>query len=348
LTAIAARYYASAGKGLDRQRYTVGYTSAAFASRFQPSPVGWRKTMGKFAKSERQAASVMKCLQGGRLQSVGTVRNYEDRLKLACDWMKAGRRGSLRDMTPQLAQEYLAERADIVQQPTLDMDRQAIQCMMQHVTHHLRPDDRLERTRSTIEHEPECRAYTRDQVDAIIEHQTEHNALATEIAYTAGLRASELLEIQPWDSGRKPDDRSEKLTDFQNACTGFKFEGREDWQPYTVQGKGGLIREIRLPHELAARLERYRRDEPIIVTDRRVHREFHYAIGGGQAWSQSFSSASRRALEWSAGAHGVRHAYAQERLIDLQNREHSYEEAKATVAQEVGHFKSDTTLTYLR
>ncbi|MCJ7603797.1 MAG: phage replisome organizer N-terminal domain-containing protein [Desulfobulbaceae bacterium] len=58
--------------------------------------------------------------------------------------------------------------------------------------------------------------------------------------------------------------------------------------------------------------------------------------------------ASRRALGFSNGAHGLRHSYAQERMEELQCSGMNYEDAKGTVAQEVGHFAKDTTETYLR
>jgi hypothetical protein len=74
----------------------------------------------------------------------------------------------------------------------------------------------------------------------------------------------------------------------------------------------------------------------------------YYDIGGGRAWSQSFSAASQRELGFSTGAHGLRHSYAQERMEELQRSGMNYDDAKGTVAQEVGHFASDTTEAYLR
>jgi len=49
-----------------------------------------------------------------------------------------------------------------------------------------------------------------------------------------------------------------------------------------------------LPNRLADALEARRLREPVQVTDRGVHYRQHYDIGGGRAWSQSFSSASKR------------------------------------------------------
>jgi hypothetical protein len=53
------------------------------------------------------------------------------------------------------------------------------------------------------------------------------------------------------------------------------------------------VREVLVSHHLAARLEEKRFTESHQVSDRSVHYMQHYDIGGGRAWSQSFSTASR-------------------------------------------------------
>jgi len=115
-----------------------------------------------------------------------------------------------------------------------------------------------------------------------------------------------------------------------------------------VEGKGGLIREVLLPKALSDRLESRRLPKPRQVTDRGVRYSQSYDIGGGKTWSQSFSAASKRELGYSTGAHGLRHSYAQERMHELQCSGMRYDEARSTVAQEVGHFDKKTTEAYLR
>lgn len=44
--------------------------------------------MGKFASPAKQAASVMKAVQGQSLVSVGTVRNYEQALTRVAEYAK--------------------------------------------------------------------------------------------------------------------------------------------------------------------------------------------------------------------------------------------------------------------
>jgi hypothetical protein len=39
---------------------------------------------------------------------------------------------------------------------------------------------------------------------------------------------------------------------------------------------------------------------------------------GGRNWSNSFSKTSNRAFNWSRGAHGLRHTYAQERMKEIR------------------------------
>tara|TARA_R110000868_G_scaffold411714_1_gene707921 strand:+ start:1188 stop:2111 length:924 start_codon:yes stop_codon:yes gene_type:complete len=307
--------------------------------------------MAKFANSSRQAASVMKGLQGSVIRSVGTTRNYEKALKRITDHMKSNRLGSLRDITPESAVTYLKERAETVGQKTLDMERQALQSMMQHITKTLPEGKKLAVVKSTASpnHKTgsgnhgrrlseQSRAYTREQVELISTKQSDHNALATRIAHASGLRAHELLTLSRLHR-QQPDVRPKHQR---------KFNGIYDQSlAYTVKGKGGLIREIRIPIDLARQLEARRLATPRIVIDRGISYKQTYNIGGGQPWSNSFSSASKSALGWSNGGHGLRHSYAQNRMAYMQ-KETLRDEAKLVVSQELGHFRPEITEVYLR
>ena len=295
--------------------------------------------MVKFASARRQAASMMKVLQGCALHSVGTVRSYEQALTRVGEWVRALRlcQGDLRQLTPALALDYLVQRGETVGQKTLDMERQAIQAMMQHVTGQMESGKRLSVIKSENAQILRSRAYTAPQVVLIAGAQSPRHALATEIAYAAGLRAHELLTLPP---------HSERALDNRPADP-TKWQGRES-ELYTVRSKGGLVRGALLPHALAERLEARRLPEPELITDRGVHHQCHYAIGGGQPWSSSFSTAARRMLGWSEGAHGVRHSYAQERMHELQHAGLMRGDALRTVSQEMGHFRPEITETYLR
>jgi len=294
--------------------------------------------MGKFANPAKQAASVMKSVQGKALASVGTVRNYEQALTRVAEYTKEQRiDGGLRGLTPEQALIYLEQRGEQVGQKALDMERQAIQCMMQHVTGHLESSTTLPVIKSEQTQALSSRAYTSQQAHLVSQHQTEKNSVATQLAHACGLRAHELLTLRP---------REERLADNRPTLES-KWNGREG-KLYTVEGKGGLVRDVLVPHALSQKLETLRHDSPQHIIDRGVNYTSHYAIGGGQPWSNSFSAAANRCLGWSEGAHGLRHSYAQERMHELQSSGLSREQALETVSQEMGHFRPEITEVYLR
>lgn len=295
---------------------------------------------GHFAKSEKQAASVMKEMQGkgNVIESVGTARNYEQSLKTCCDYLKEFKLGSLREMTPEKANTYLELRAQECSQKTIDMDRQALQAMMQHVTHELKETDKLDVIKSSVETVESSRSYTLAQVNAIIQHQTEHHALSTQLCYESGLRAHELHTLRP--SGEvNPSPRDVHQDKFSHLPN--------DSKTYTVEGKGGLIREVQIPNHLAEKLEERRLDTPQQISDRGVNYESHYNIAGGHKFSDAFSKASSRALGFSNGAHGLRHSYAQNRYEQLANHFERID-VMTIISQELGHFRPDITEVYLR
>lgn len=271
----------------------------------------------------------------GNIHSLGTGRNYQQSLKLACEWDKINGGIGLPYFDPNRAIQYLQHRAQVVGQKTLDLDRQALQILPGITT-------KLDRVFSKISRKglaDQGRAYTAEQVTVIANAQSAHNAIATEIAYFAGLRGHELFTLLP---------AKERGPSLHRQFAVDRFLGRENFVRYTVCGKGGLIREVALPQELVLRLEASRFIEPRIVLDRGIRYEQHYAIGGGQAWSSSFGRASERVLGWSTGAHGLRHGYAQERMNELQGQGYLYKDAQELVSQEMGHFRADITEVYLR
>ena len=290
---------------------------------------------------KKQAASVMRRLQGTRIRSVGTVRSYQERLAQVAARLDR----PLEKLTPTAAVAYLERRAAEVGQKTLDMERQAIQAMLRHVTMRLPPGVTLRVVKAIRPRTLESRAYSPSQVRLVAARQTERNALATEIVHASGIRAHELLTLgRPGE--QRPDDRRAQSRLTGTAAEGMKFAGR-DGVIYTVIGKGGLVREVLLPHALAERLEARRLDRPERAVDRGVRYVTRYDVGGSNAFSTSFSRASRAAFGKSRGAHGLRHAYAQERMRELvRHTEHRL--ALAVVSEEMGHLRPDVTRTYLR
>lgn len=302
--------------------------------------------MPSFRKPEKQAERVVRRNlalgtprhtnpDDGKIHSVRTSRNYRQALVQVARWMQAnGHMQGLHRMDEDLAYAYLEERAEVVRQKTLDLDRQAIQTL---------PDiGKLTPVRSALaptKLTTSGRAYTPLQVKMIASAQIDTNTLATLIAHAAGLRAHELFTLRP---------AAEQPASTHRVWSDYRFFGRSDQKRYSVVGKGGLVREVMIPHRLVVYLEARRLDTPQPVIDRDVRYLKGYDMGGGHTWAKSFSSASQRVLNWSTGAHGLRHSYAQERIDELQMHGVWYDDALEIVSQEMGHFRATITKVYLR
>jgi hypothetical protein len=273
---------------------------------------------------------------GGSTQvhSLGTRRTYATSLGLLANWAQGQRLGTDLRMIPETElHRWLGERSERVGQKCLDNDRQAIVKAFGLDVPRLRSTHEAERRLAV-----ESRAYSSEQILLVALHQSPRNSLSTRLVEAAGLRAQELLTI--------------RLANEQPAT------GQRSWSPdlfaglsghrYTVVGKGGLIREVIVPSDLASELEAFRCPFAGWVRDREINYLRVYDIAGGNAWSKSFTEASGRALGYSHGGHGLRHAYAQRRMTQLQQIGKPYEDALAIVSQELGHFRPDITEVYLR
>lgn len=283
--------------------------------------------MPSFRSAKSQAQHVARSLY---LKSQGTERNYEQALRGCTDFLKQHRLGDLRGLDANKALAYLEARAQEVGQKTLDLDRQAMQAVL---------GEKLPVVKSELDSTLSSRAYTHEQAQLVASAQSEKHALATLIAENAGLRAHELYTLRLVE---------ERGADTHREYRDDRFVGRDDVKIYTVDGKGGLCREIAIDKALADRLEARRLDEPRTVYDRGIGYQIHYDIGGGKQWSDSFSKAAERELGWSEGAHGLRHEFAQARMNSLQGLGYAYREALEIVSQEMGHFRPEITEVYLR
>lgn len=298
----------------------------------QQAPAVLKKHLDLTSRHEAKLNNTLHGSQStGRIHSLRTYHKYADALKHAGQWAKdAHGLRYLDTLTADQAREYLTTRAASgISQKQLDADRIAMGFIV----------GKLERVYSTVTPDTGTRAYTHDQARAIAAAQTPRNALATAIAYTAGLRAHELLTLRRADTA-----------DHASAHRSWhpdRFTGRSG-ERYLVTGKGGLVREVLIPEKLAARLETRALATPRTVTDRGIHYTQRYDLAGGNAWSRSTTDAAERALGWSTGAHGLRHAYAQQRLSELQGQGKNYAEAREIVSQEMGHFRGDVVEVYLR
>ncbi|GAB7220372.1 hypothetical protein [Vibrio comitans] len=284
--------------------------------------------------AKKQTSNVMEKLN---LRSLGTKRNYARSLTLFSQHLNLNKSTSLRHATKEHAIQFLTDRAVCVGQKQLDMDRQAIQALLRY-NGELEQKQTLEVIETELDEVTHSRAYLDEQIDLVQQAQSDKHSLTTRIAAAAGFRAHEPGTLLP---------KEEREPDFREAHSEHRFAGQEDWVAYTVIGKGGLCREARLPKELADELEERRLEKPIWRIDRGIPYKTYYDIGFGKQWSDSFSKASTRVLNWSHGAHGLRHTYAQKRMEELM-RYCCYEDALKAVSQELGHLRPDITLAYLR
>lgn len=296
--------------------------------------------MARFRKPqspEKQAYSIVRSLQkSNQFHSVRTLANFQERYEqIAKNLSSYGIMGEIRQMNVSDAHRYLTLRGSEVGQKTLDMERQAIQALLYQLGK-LDKTEHLEVIKSEHNQILASRSYTREQVEIIVSNQTSKHSLSTKIAYIAGLRSHELFTLEK-ASIRPADDR---------PSLNEKFLGREG-ERYTVIGKGVLIREVLIPHHLVAEIDQRRLLEPRNIEDRGVFYKQNYNISGGKNFSNSFSNVSKNRLNWTSGAHGLRHSYAQERMRELQitlTRSLALE----VVSQELGHFRPEITEIYLR
>lgn len=238
-----------------------------------------------------------------------------------------------------LQREFLQQKTTQVGQKQLDKYRQALKSFNEYYGRKEeigRKEFKSHKNSEKLAVQP--RAYTRDQMDRIQGRMPEKHQLATEIAKEAGLRASEAKTIAKLEE-RKPHDRPWRNDRFRSDQT----------ERYTVIGKGGLCREIRLSKELAQRLEEKRLDQSQQYQERGSDYVQRYDLPGGQCLSQSWTHHSNSEVGWSAGFHGVRHTYAQSRMDELQKQDgKSWKEAHKIVSQELGHFSTRNTERYTK
>lgn len=271
--------------------------------------------------------------------AVRTEENFKESMKSLINHMKEHKLGGIWDINKDIANSWLDKRSNKVSQETLNIDRQHINKWLEYKDGEF--IDKIESLKEEHGYKLKdiSRYYTPQQIKKIEQAQTEKHSLATRVAYECGLRAHELNTIA------RPEEQPASKRNWRNDLNTMKGE---DQVKYTVIGKGGLIREIKLSKNTSYRLEQKRRKEAKTIKDRNINYKSRYNIGAGKNWSSSFTRASKRTLGWSKGAHGTRHSYAQERVKTLQQNNYTLQDAKEVVSQEVGHFRLEQTQEYLR
>lgn len=265
-----------------------------------------------------------------QIESVGTIRNYRDCIKMYLDWcainlvpnnLLGGKLSLI---------HYLEEKSEIYQQKTLDQHRMAL-----NLSYH----KKLPFVKSLLDTVLSARDYRFSEVMLLIKNLNSRNAVAILICFFSGLRAHELATIERLDEGSLSTARL-----WSNQL--FSFE--ENFIIYLVTGKGGLCRQVAIPINLAIIIESRRLIRPIRVRDREIYYLMNYDLGYGKALSQCFSRASLKYLSWSTGLHGLRHSYAKNRIKKILVNGFNLENAKLVVSQELGHFRPEIVNCYLR
>jgi len=265
------------------------------------------------------------------IHSFGTERQYIQSVTRLLEWMDDLGLDIDGPYTTTVKQEFLYCMEEVFEQTQLDTTRQALELVF---------GEKLIRTKSLRATHLTTRSYTSEEVLAIVRHQSDWNVLPTMLSFMSGLRAHEAFTLKR---------KSEAAASPGRPWSPELFSGLEDHEIYIVKGKGGLIRQVAIPHKLAECIEARRSKSPWLAVDRGIEYESMYAIGGGQSFSQSFCSASKKALGFSHGAHGLRHSYAKQRLDQLRTTcQFSLEKSMLILSQELGHFRPEITMIYLR
>jgi len=268
----------------------------------------------------------------GKIHSFRTSKAYAQAIKNYIQWrVFNGFFDALTGLTPTLASTFLNERSEEIVQSHLDVERRALELIL---------SVKLKKVKASFEIQGKQKCYTTQQVFLIADHQNEKNKFSTRLSQATGVRAHELLTL------RYP---SQQPKSTHRSWSNLRFKGLDGCVIMTVCGKGGLIREVFVPEILHAQLiSQFLLKKPQKVTDRKITYITNFEIGGGQSWSQSFSSASKRALGWSSGAHCLRHEYARSRMETMQALGLNYFDARKVVSEEMGHFRGSITEVYLK
>jgi integrase len=266
-----------------------------------------------------------------KISSVGTERNHVSALTVFAKWLIKDSKKHLKNAKSTDANRYLTERSKVVRQKTLDMDRQALNMNMNFQTD-------IKFKLSEVKTPVENLAYSQFELNYLISRAPDNLRLSIQLSSNAGLRSMEILSLSP------PFCLSQSVRSWHIN----RFAGRSNDVSFIVHGKGGLHREIRLSPELAEHVKKLTRPVPVIVSNRETHLTSHFDLLGGHYFCNRFSIFSKNELGFSHGAHGLRHTFAQKRLLELMCLGHDTDNAIKILAQEMGHFAITNTLTYLR
>jgi integrase len=287
-----------------------------------------QKTVMKVAHGVRKSWARENDLE--LIHSVRTEGDFKDKIEDYLTWRVFHTLQFDGNYRIEEAQEFLDEISEYTSQTNLNNYKRALDIVF---------EIQLKTVKSLVVTNLCSRSYMSDEVEIIKQHQTLLNSFCTDLCHISGLRAHELFSLRPI-SEIKPTNVDKSRSDLFIYLSDFKL--------YTVKGKGGLIRAVAIRCDHAEQLEKFRTAEAGQKTERGTNYQPFYAIGGGHAFTESFSRASKVALKFSNGAHGLRHTYAQNRVKTLIANGINAVDTLEIVSQELGHFRPEVVLTYLR
>jgi len=262
------------------------------------------------------------------IRSRGTARGYRNCI---ANFLSFRAQGGAPDRGPYLrseVDEFLYLNSLTWQQKTVDQHRQAFIKVF---------SIELPRYRAAIPSMVRGRAYTREEFEKILAMASALHRLSIALLYHCGLRTEEILRISDLHVEAPLPDRPWRQD---------LFFGLHDVVICVATGKGGLTRKIAVPAHLYAELNQHRLRQPCTVRNRGQDFTTRFGLVGGQALSMAFTRASKAALGFSLGGHGLRYSYIQRRLSELRALGLSDSECLAICSQEAGHFREDITLHY--
>ncbi|MFA0079369.1 integrase domain-containing protein [Vibrio artabrorum] len=265
-------------------------------------------------------------------EMIRSVRTLNHHLDITYRIMERMNIRNIDNLNQRRAKEWLKIRKDEICKKSLQNEKK----VLERILSIKKPGIKLTLPSGLKERQKTNRAYTLSSIEKIMTKQRAHTRLSTKLCYLAGLRVKEIYTLRRID---------ELPPSTQRQWRDDLFSGLEG-EKYVVNGKGGLLRAVMIPTELAQELESYRLDTPKLIKDRKADILTHYNLVGGIRFTNAFYNMSTKVLGYSHGAHGLRYTYAQQRM-GANNPGNTYETNKLIVSQELGHFRPDITDHYL-
>lgn len=279
---------------------------------------------------------------GAILRSDRTVQRYQGDLGRAAEFVQQ-KYGitRLKDITHEQAQGYLDHRLkEKIRIRTVHGYAKALELLplVGKLTLPSRTTDPNDKPKGT-------RAYTLEQINEIHKNLPFLAVkLAARVVLESGCRSQDLASMCLLSDRPLKNARLGKLDPD-------RFTGREGWVNMLFIGKGGHEYISTLSPETAREVANFRLYEPRDFRERgqeNVVTKQYYDLPAGEYLSKIWTAASKRTFGFSRGVHGLRHTFAQQRVRAMQDLGMTWDKALVCVSQQMGHYRAEQVLTYMR